>query len=258
MRLQQVGRVRAANDYAATKTRFDARPGRRGGRRSAFLSPGMAKAWAIPRWDEVALRRLTRGARGRPQAIAILRRAARTTCGGAHRGGGPSQDISLVGTIARMQSAGALSSASRPGSVGECCQGPACDTARTDLGFARSFASLSRALANAQTIQLRDVCRADECKLGRGSGPADLGLGALVRGPRMACRRGDRVLRLFDSSVLSARGTPDGTRQELLPRSGSMNFFRRDRGHVCRADGRRGADHLCCCTSGSSPGFFPS
>ena len=224
MRLQQVGRFVAANDYDATTRSMRDLAAEAGADPASFTR--LAKALGYSGWDELraALTEARRPAQPSPFS-------ARTR----DRRRGPKSDISLVADKLDAEAAG-LSRISA-GSVANAAKALHAARRIWIAGF-RSCRSVAELL----NYQLR-LFRADEVQLVGGSGPEDLDLGAF--------RAGDAVVVIgfapySTASVLSARAAHD---------SGATLIAIAD---TVAAPMAEGADHLLLYEAASSPGFFPS
>ncbi len=224
MRLQQVGRFVAANDYDATTRSMRDLAAEAGADPASFTR--LAKALGYSGWDELraALTEARRPAQPSPFS-------ARTR----DRRRGPKSDISLVADKLDAEAAG-LSRISA-GSVANAAKALHAARRIWIAGF-RSCRSVAELL----NYQLR-LFRADEVQLVGGSGPEDLDLGAF--------RAGDAVVVIgfapySTASVLSARAAHD---------SGATLIAIAD---TIAAPMAEGADHLLLYEAASSPGFFPS
>jgi DNA-binding MurR/RpiR family transcriptional regulator len=224
MRLQQVGRFVAANDYDATTRSMRDLAADAGADPASFTR--LAKALGYSGWDELraALTEARRPAQPSPFS-------ARTP----DRRRGPHSDISLIAGKLDAEAAG-LSRISA-GSVADAAKAMHAARRIWIAGF-RSCRSVAELL----NYQLR-LFRADEVQLVGGSGPEDLDLGAF--------RAGDAVVVIgfapySTASVLSARAAHD---------SGATLIAIAD---TVAAPMAEGADHLLLYEAASSPGFFPS
>ena len=159
VRLQQVGRFVAANDYDATTRSMRDLAAEAGADPASFTR--LAKALGYSGWDE--LRAALTEARRPAPVLAVL---------GAHprRPQGPNAEISLVTDKLEAEAAG-LARIS-PSSVAEARQGAAAAQRIWIAGF-RSCRSVAELL----NYQLR-LFRSDDVQLVGGSGPEDLDLGA--------------------------------------------------------------------------------
>ncbi|SDI84831.1 transcriptional regulator, RpiR family [Bradyrhizobium lablabi] len=224
MRLQQVGRFVAANDYDATTRSMRDLAAEAGADPASFTR--LAKALGYSGWDELraALTEARRPAQPSPFS-------ARTR----DRRRGPHSDISLITGKLDAEAAG-LSRISA-GSVANAAKALHAARRIWIAGF-RSCRSVAELL----NYQLR-LFRADEVQLVGGSGPEDLDLGAF--------RAGDAVVVIgfapySTASVLSARAA-HGSGATLIAIADTI-----------AAPMAEGADHLLLYEAASSPGFFPS
>jgi DNA-binding MurR/RpiR family transcriptional regulator len=224
MRLQQVGRFVAANDYDATTRSMRDLAAEAGADPAAFTR--LAKALGYSGWDELRA------------ALTEARRPAQPSpFSGRTKGGrrGPNAEISLVADKLEAEAAGLVRIV--PGSVAAAAKALHAARRIWIAGF-RSCRSVAELL----NYQLR-LFRADEVQLVGGSGPEDLDLGAF--------RAGDAVVVIgfapySNASVLSARAAHDG---------GATLIAIADTFSAPMAEG---ADHLLLYEAASSPGFFPS
>jgi len=224
MRLQQVGRFVAANEYDATTRSMRDLAAEAGADPASFTR--LAKALGYSGWDELraALTEARRPAQPSPFS-------ARTR----DRRHGPHSDVSLITGKLDAEAAG-LSRISA-GSVANAAKALHAARRIWIAGF-RSCRSVAELL----NYQLR-LFRADEVQLVGGSGPEDLDLGAF--------RAGDAVVVIgfapySTASVLSARAA-HGSGATLIAIADTI-----------AAPMAEGADHLLLYEAASSPGFFPS
>jgi DNA-binding MurR/RpiR family transcriptional regulator len=224
MRLRQVGRFVAANDYDATTRSMRDLAAEAGADPASFTR--LAKALGYSGWDELraALTEARRPAQPSPFS-------ARTR----DRRRGPHSDVSLITGKLDAEAAG-LSRISA-GSVANAAKALHAARRIWIAGF-RSCRSVAELL----NYQLR-LFRADEVQLVGGSGPEDLDLGAF--------RAGDAVVVIgfapySTASVLSARAA-HGSGATLVAIADTI-----------AAPMAEGADHLLLYEAASSPGFFPS
>jgi DNA-binding MurR/RpiR family transcriptional regulator len=224
MRLQEVGRFVAANDYDATTRSMRELAAVAGADPAAFTR--LAKAIGYSGWDQ--LRAALTEARRPPQSSPFSGRAR-------GRRQGPNADVSLVSDKLEAEAAGLWRIA--PDSVAKAAK--ALHGARRI--WVAGFRSC-RSVAELLNYELR-LFRPDDVQLVGGSGPEDLDFGAF--------RSGDAVvvigfLPYSTASVLSARAAR---------RSGASLVAITDSLIAPMAEG---ADHLLLFESASSPGFFPS
>src|SRR4051794_1287764 len=224
LRLREVGRFVAANDYDATTRSMRELATVAGADPAAFTR--LAKALGYSGWDQ--LRAALTEARRPAQAAPFSGRAK-------GRRQGPNPEMSLVSDKLEAEAAG-LSRIS-PGSVAGAAR--ALHAARRI--WISGFRSC-RGVAELLNYQLR-LFRADTVQLVGGSGPEDLDLGAF--------RPGDAVVVIgfapySTASVLSARAAH-------LSRATLIAIT--DRPAAPMAEG---AEHVLLFEAASSPGFFPS
>jgi DNA-binding MurR/RpiR family transcriptional regulator len=224
MRLQEVGRFVAANDYDATTRSMRELAAVAGADPASFTR--LAKALGYSGWDELraALTEARRPEQSQPFS-------ARTRA----RRRGPNADISLVADKLEAEAAGlARISASSVAGAARALHG----ARRIWIAGFRSCRSVAELL----NYQLR-LFRPDEVQLVGGSGPEDLDLGAF--------HSQDAVVVIgfapySTASVLSARAAHD---------SGATLIAIAD---TVAAPMAEGAEHLLLFEAASSPGFFPS
>jgi DNA-binding MurR/RpiR family transcriptional regulator len=224
MRLQEVGRFVAANDYDATTRSMRELAAVAGADPASFTR--LAKALGYSGWDELraALTEARRPEQSQPFS-------ARTRA----RRRGPNADISLVADKLEAEAAGlARISASSVAGAARALHG----ARRIWIAGFRSC----RGVAELLNYQLR-LFRPDEVQLVGGSGPEDLDLGAF--------HSQDAVVVIgfapySTASVLSARAAHD---------SGATLIAIAD---TVAAPMAEGAEHLLLFEAASSPGFFPS
>lgn len=224
MRLRQVGRFVAANDYDATTRSMRELAAAAGADPASFTR--LAKALGYSGWDE--LRGALTEAR-RPAQVSPFSERARG------RRQGPHADVSLVFDKLEAEAAGL--SRIVPDTVAK---------AARELHAARriwiaGFRSC-RSVAELLNYELR-LFRPDDVQLVGGSGPEDLDFGAF--------RSGEAVIVIgfapySTASVLSARAAHRAN-ANLIAIADSMT-----------APMAEGADHLLLYEAASSPGFFPS
>jgi DNA-binding MurR/RpiR family transcriptional regulator len=224
MRLQEVGRFVAANDYDATTRSMRELAAVAGADPAAFTR--LAKAIGYSGWDE--LRAALTEARRPPQSSPFSGRAR-------GRRQGPNADVSLVSDKLEAEAAGLSRIA--PDSVAKAARALHAARRIWIAGF-RSCRSVAELL----NYELR-LFRPDDVQLVGGSGPEDLDFGAF--------RSGDAVIVIgflpySTASVLSARAAH---------RSGASLIAIADSVAAPMAEG---ADHLLLYEAASSPGFFPS
>ena len=224
MRLQQVGRFVAANDYDATTRSMRDLAAEAGADPAAFTR--LAKALGYSGWDELRAA-LTEARRPEPQAPFSGRTRGRRQ--------GPNSLASLVADKLEAEAAG-LSRIS-PDTVARAARVLHAAPRIWIAGF-RSCRSVAELL----NYQLR-LFRPDTVQLVGGSGPEDLDLGAF--------RAGDAVVVIgfapySTASILSARAAH---------RSGARLIAIADTATAPMAEG---ADHRLLFEAAASPGFFPS
>jgi len=224
MRLQQVGRFVAANDYDATTRSMRELAVVAGADPAAFTR--LAKAIGYSGWDE--LRAALTEARRPVESSPFSGRAK-------NRRRGPNPELSLVSEKLEAESAGLNRISS--GSIANAAK--ALHAARRI--WIAGFRSC-RGVADLLNYQLR-LFRPDAVQLVGGSGPEDLDLGAF--------RAGEAVVVIgfapySTASVLSARAAHI---------SGTTLIAIADRVSAPMAEG---AEHLLLFEAASSPGFFPS
>ncbi len=224
MRLQEVGRFVAANDYDATTRSMRELASVAGADPASFTR--LAKALGYSGWDE--LRAALTEARRPAQASPFSGRAR----GRRH---GPNADVSLISDKLEAEAAG-LSRIS-PDFVAKAARALHAARRIWIAGF-RSCRSVAELL----NYELR-LFRPDDVQLVGGSGPEDLDFGAF--------RSGDAVVVIgfapySTASVLSARAAH---------RVGASLVAIADSVAAPMAEG---ADHLLLYEAASSPGFFPS
>src|ERR1700709_1070677 len=224
MRLREVGRFVAANDYDATTRLMRDLAAAAGADPASFTR--LAKALGYPGWD--ALRAALTGAPRPAQSSPFSVR----TKGGRQ---GPNSDVMLVADKVEAEAAG-LARIS-PDAVARAAKTLQAAQRIWIAGF-RSCRGVPELL----NYQLR-LFRPDAVQLVGGSGPDDLDFGAF--------RAGDTVIVIgfapySTASVLSARAAH---------RSGAALIAIADRADAPMAEG---ADHLLLFEAAASPGFFPS
>jgi DNA-binding MurR/RpiR family transcriptional regulator len=223
MRLREVGRFVAANDYDATTRSMRDLAAAAGADPASFTR--LAKALGYPGWD--ALR----------AALTEARRPTRSAPFSGRTKGrrGPNSDVVLVADKLEAEAAGVVRIS--PDAVAK--------AARTLQAAQRIWIAgfrSCRSVAELLNYQLR-LFRPDAVQLVGGSGPEDLDFGAF--------RAGDTVIVIgfapySTASVLSARAAH---------RSGAALIAIADRADAPVAEG---ADHLLLFEAAASPGFFPS
>jgi DNA-binding MurR/RpiR family transcriptional regulator len=224
MRLREVGRFVAANDYDATTRSMRELAAVAGADPASFTR--LAKALGYSGWD--GLRAALTEARRPTQPAPFSGRTG-------ERRRGPNSEVTLVADKLEAEAAG----------LGRISPGAVAAAART-LHAARriwiaGFRSC-RSVAELLNYQLR-LFRPDAVQLVGGSGPEDLDLGAF--------RAGDAVIVIgfapySTASVASARAA-HGSGAELIAIADTVT-----------APMAEGADHLLLFEAAASPGFFPS
>jgi DNA-binding MurR/RpiR family transcriptional regulator len=224
MRLREVGRFVAANDYDATTRSMRDLAAAAGADPASFTR--LAKALGYPGWD--ALRAALTEARRPAQSAPFSGRTK-------ERRQGPHSAVMLVADKLEAEAAGLIRIS--PDAVARAAK--ALQTAqRIWIAGFRSCRSVAELL----NYQLR-LFRPDAVQLVGGSGPDDLDFGAF--------RAGDTVIVIgfapySTASVLSARAAH---------RSGASLIAIADTAAAPMAEG---ADHLLLFEAAASPGFFPS
>jgi len=224
MRLQEVGRFVAANDYDATTRSMRELASVAGADPASFTR--LAKALGYSGWDE--LRAALTEARRPAQSSPFSGRAR----GRRH---GPNTDVSLVSDKLEAEAAG-LARIS-PDAVARAARALHAARRIWIAGF-RSCRSVAELL----NYELR-LFRPDDVQLVGGSGPEDLDFGAF--------RAGDAVVVIgfvpySTASVLSARAAHRAKASLIAIADSAV------------APMAEGADHLLLYEAASSPGFFPS
>jgi DNA-binding MurR/RpiR family transcriptional regulator len=223
MRLQQVGRFVAANDYDATTRSMRDLAAEAGADPAAFTR--LAKALGYSGWD------------GLRAALTEARRPEQAPFSGRTRGRrqGPNSDVALVADKLEAEAAGlsriSADTVTRAAKALHVAQ-------RIWIAGFRSCRSVAELL----NYQLR-LFRPDTVLLVGGSGPEDLDLGAF--------RAGDAVVVIgfapySTASILSARAAH---------RCGARLIAITD---TVAAPMAEGADHRLLFEAAASPGFFPS
>src|SRR5258708_38321826 len=224
MRLQEVGRFVAANDYDATPRSMRELAAVAGADPASFAR--LAKAWGYSGWE------------GLRAALTEARRPAQSSpFSGRTRGRrhGPHSDVTLVADKFEAEAAGLARISS--GSVAKAAKALHVAQRIWIAGF-RSCRSVAELL----NYQLR-LFRPDAAQLVGGSGPEDLDLGAF--------HAGDAVVAIAfapysTASVLSARAA----HRSRAPLTAVAD--------TAAAPMAEGAEHLLLFEAASSPGFFPS
>src|SRR6266478_785098 len=224
MRLQEVGRFVAANDYDATTRSMRELATVAGADPASFTR--LAQALGYSGWD--ALRAALTEARRPVQSSPFSGRTR-------GRRQGPNSDVTLVADKFEAEAAGLARISS--GSVAKAAKALHVAQRIWIAGF-RSCRSVAELL----NYQLR-LFRPDEVQLVGGSGPEDLDLGAFHSGDAVVVVGFAPYSR---ASVLSGRAAHD---------SGATLVAIAD---AVTAPMAEGADHLLLYEAASSPGFFPS
>jgi DNA-binding MurR/RpiR family transcriptional regulator len=224
MRLQEVGRFVAANDYDATTRSMRDLAAVAGADPASFTR--LAKALGYSGWDE--LRAALTEARRPAQSSPFSGRAT-------DRRRGPNSDVSLISDKLEAEAAG----------LGRISASTVANAAKA-LHVARriwiaGFRSC-RGVAELLNYELR-LFRPDDVQLVGGSGPEDLDLGAFRSGQAVVVIGFAPYSR---ASVLSARAAH---------RSGAKLIAIADSVAAPMAEG---ADHMLLFEAAASPGFFPS
>ncbi|WP_426435700.1 MurR/RpiR family transcriptional regulator [Bradyrhizobium genosp. P] len=223
MRLQEVGRFVAANDYDATTRSMRDLASVAGADPASFTR--LAKALGYSGWDELRA------------ALTEARRPAQVSpfSGRAKRRAGPNADVTLVNEKLEAEAAG----------LARISSSAIADAARAlhsaDRIWITGFRSC-RSVAELLTYQLR-LFRPGAVQLVGGSGPFDLDHGAF--------RPGDAVVVLgfapySTASIETARAAHEA-RATLIAIADTIS-----------APMAEGADHLLLFEAATSPGFFPS
>ena len=223
MRLQEVGRFVAANDYDATTRSMRELASVAGADPASFTR--LAKAIGYSGWDELRA------------ALTEARRPAQSSpfSGRARKRQGPNADVSLVADKLAADAAG----------FSRISADAVADAARALHGARRIWIAgfrSCRSVAELLNYELR-LFRPDDVQLVGGSGPEDLDFGAF--------RSGDAVVVIGFAPYSTA--SVESTRAAL--RAGTRLIAIADSVAAPMAEG---ADHLLLYEAASSPGFFPS
>jgi DNA-binding MurR/RpiR family transcriptional regulator len=224
LRLREVGRFVAANDYDATTRSMRDLATVAGADPAAFTR--LAKAIGYSGWDE--LRAALTEARRPAQSSPFSRRAK-------GRRQGPKSEISLVADKLEAEAAG----------LARISSGSVAGAARTLHASRRIWIAgfrSCRSVAELLNYQLR-LFRPDSVQLVGGSGPEDLDLGAF--------RGGDAVVVIGFTPYSTASVLSAGAAHV----AGAALIAITDRVAAPMAEG---AEHALLFESASSPGFFPS
>jgi DNA-binding MurR/RpiR family transcriptional regulator len=223
MRLQEVGRFVAANDYDATTRSMRDLASVAGADPASFTR--LAKAIGYSGWDELRA------------ALTEARRPAQSSpfSGRARKRQGPDADVSLVADKLAVDAAGFLRISAD--AVAEAAR--ALHSARRI--WIAGFRSC-RSVAELLNYELR-LFRPDDVQLVGGSGPEDLDFGAFGSGDAVV------VIGFAPYSTASVEST------RAARRARSRLIAIADSAAAPMAEG---ADHLLLYEAASSPGFFPS
>jgi DNA-binding MurR/RpiR family transcriptional regulator len=223
MRLQEVGRFVAANDYDATTRSMRELASVAGADPASFTR--LAKAIGYSGWDE--LRAALTEARRPAQASPFSARARKRQ--------GPNADVSLVADRLAAEAVGlARISADAVAGAARALHG----ARRIWIAGFRSCRSVAELL----NYELR-LFRPDDVQLVGGSGPEDLDFGAF--------RSGDAVVVIGFAPYSTA--SVESTRAALKAHACLIAIA-----DSVTAPMAEGADHLLLYEAASSPGFFPS
>ena len=224
LRLQEVGRFVAANDYDATTRSMRDLAAEAGADPAAFTR--LAKALGYSGWDELRAA-LTEARRPVPSQPFSGRAKSRRH--------GPGSDVALISNKLEAESAGLM----------RIMAGPVARAAEAlhaaDRIWVAGFRSC-RSVAELLTYELR-LFRPDAVHFVGGSGPEDLDLGAFHRGDAVVVIGFAPYSR---ASVLSARAAHQ-CHAALVAIADSLI-----------APMAEGADHILLFEAAASPGFFPS
>ena len=223
MRLQEVGRFVAANDYDATTRSMRELASVAGADPASFTR--LAKAIGYSGWDELRA------------ALTEARRPAQSSpfSGRARKRNGPHADVSLVADKLAADAVGF----SRISADAVAKAARALHAARRI--WIAGFRSC-RSVAELLNYELR-LFRPDDVQLVGGSGPEDLDFGAF--------RSGDAVVVIGFAPYSTA--SVESTRAALRAGTGLIAIS-----DSVTAPMAEGADHLLIYEAASSPGFFPS
>jgi DNA-binding MurR/RpiR family transcriptional regulator len=223
MRLQEVGRFVAANDYDATTRSMRELASVAGADPASFTR--LAKAIGYSGWDELRA------------ALTEARRPAQSSpfSGRARKRQGPNADVSLVADKLAADAAG----------FSRISADAVADAARALHGARRIWIAgfrSCRSVAELLNYELR-LFRPDDVQLVGGSGPEDLDFGAF--------RSGDAVVVIGFAPYSTA--SVESTRAALKAHACLIAIA-----DSVAAPMAEGADHLLLYEAASSPGFFPS
>ena len=223
MRLQEVGRFVAANDYDATTRSMRELASVAGADPASFTR--LAKAIGYSGWDE--LRAALTEARRPAQASPFSARARKRH--------GPNADVSLIADRLAAEAVG----------LARISAGAVAEAARALHGARRIWIAgfrSCRSVAELLNYELR-LFRPDDVQLVGGSGPEDLDFGAF--------RSGDAVVVIGFAPYSTA--SVESTRAALKAHARLIAIA-----DSVTAPMAEGADHLLLYEAASSPGFFPS
>jgi DNA-binding MurR/RpiR family transcriptional regulator len=223
MRLQEVGRFVAANDYDATTRSMRELASVAGADPASFTR--LAKAIGYSGWDE--LRAALTEARRPAQASPFSARARKRQ--------GPNADVSLVADRLAAEAIG----------LARISADAVAEAARALHGARRIWIAgfrSCRSVAELLNYELR-LFRPDDVQLVGGSGPEDLDFGAF--------RSGDAVVVIGFAPYSTA--SVESTRAALKAHACLIAIA-----DSVTAPMAEGADHLLLYEAASSPGFFPS
>lgn len=223
MRLQEVGRFVAANDYDATTRSMRELASVAGADPASFTR--LAKAIGYSGWDE--LRAALTEARRPAQASPFSARARKRH--------GPNADVSLIADRLAAEAVG----------LARISADAVAEAARALHGARRIWIAgfrSCRSVAELLNYELR-LFRPDDVQLVGGSGPEDLDFGAF--------RSGDAVVVIGFAPYSTA--SVESTRAALKAHARLIAIA-----DSVTAPMAEGADHLLLYEAASSPGFFPS
>ena len=229
MRLQEVGRFVAANDYDATTRSMRDLAAEAGADPAAFTR--LAKALGYSGWEE--LRAALTEARRPSASSPFSDRADSDRVKGRRHG--PSSDVALISDKLQAEAAGVVRISAA--AVAEAAKA----LHRAKRIWIAGFRSC-RSVAELLNYELR-LFRPDQVQLVGGSGPEDLDLGAFAANEAVVVIGFAPYSRL---SVLAARAARR-SRATLIAIADSS-----------AAPMAEGADHVLLYEAASSPGFFPS
>jgi DNA-binding MurR/RpiR family transcriptional regulator len=224
MRLREVGRFVAANDYDATTRSMRELAAAAGADPASFTR--LAQALGYSGWDELRSALTEAGRPAQPSPFSGRARGRRQ---------GPNSDVRLVADKLEAEAAGLAR-------ISSSSVAAAAKTLHTAQRIWIAGFRSCRSVAELLNYQLR-LFRSGEVQLVGGSGPEDLDLGAFQRGDAVVVIGFAPYSR---ASVLSARAAHD---------SGATLIAITD---AITAPMAEGADHLLLYEAAASPGFFPS